>query len=468
MNVLDRDTPAQVHAHSLEILGRVGVRVETQRGRAILQEAGAQVDEVSHIVRFPKELVEEALRLAPRQFRLGGRRPDNDFLLNAGDCALMPDGGALFVFDAERGERRMATYDDFLTSTRLVDALDELELYWWMARPALDMNQPKIFLRFWRDVFGNTSKHVQDSTETPEQARWLLEILQAVFGGKKAVRKQHPFSWLICPLSPLTLEGPFMDAYLETVGWDIPLAAMPMPLMGMTAPGRLAATLLQGNCEVLAVLCLQQAASPGAPFIYAPALSAAEPHSGRFTGGAVEHALLGAAVTEMGRYYGLPVQASTGSSDIMVPGVQSAYERALNWTLPAMSWPDILVGPGLLDGATTLSIEQLMIDLEVYARLKRLRSGIDCSEPRWLEEVIEKVGPQGSYLAQRSTGQALRGGEWQLASLGFQGTYEAWKQTQPDILAEARQMAGEALAHHQPLPLDDEVVSELEKMSKRL
>jgi trimethylamine--corrinoid protein Co-methyltransferase len=419
-------------------------------------------------VSFPRELVEEALKSAPRQFSLGSRREEPGFLLNAGECGLMPDGGALFVYDAERLERRQATYEDFLLSTRLVDALDEIDLVWWMVRPALDMSHPTTFVRFWRDVFANTSKHVQDSTETPEQAGWLLEILQLIYGGKKNVRKLHPFSWLICPFSPLTIEGAYMDAYLETAGWDIPLAVMPMPLMGMTAPGRLAATLLQGNAEVLSVLCLQQAAFPGAPFIYAPALSVAEPHSGRFSGGAVEHALLGAAVTEMGRYYGLPVQASTGGSDLMVPGIQTAYERALNWTLPALAWPDILVGPGLLGGATTFSIEQLIIDLEIFDRCKRLRHGIDCSEESWLEAVIEKAGPGGSFLAQRSTSQALRGGEWQLGSMGFHGTYEVWQASQPDILAEARQKVEEALACHPPLPLEAEAVRELERLEERL
>jgi trimethylamine--corrinoid protein Co-methyltransferase len=374
----------------------------------------------------------------------------------------------LFVFDAEKNERRPATYDDLLISTRLVDALDEIELFWWMARPAMDMSQPTTFLRFWRDIFTNTAKHVQDSTETPAQTRWLLEILQIVFGSMMTVRRLHPFSWLICPLSPLTIEGLYMDAYLETLGWDIPLAAMPMPLMGMTAPGRLLATLLQGNCEVLAVLCLLQAASPGTPFIYAPAISAAEPHSGRFTGGAVEHALMAAAVTEMGRYYGLPVQACTGGSDSVAPGIQSAYERALNWSLPCLAWPDILVGPGLLDGSTTLSLEQLIIDLEVYDRCKRLRTGIDTAPDLWLEEVIEKVGPGGSFLAQRSTSQALRGGEWQLANLGFHQPYDTWQQTRPDILGEARQKANEILAQHQPLPLEEGVLKELEKLEKRL
>lgn len=97
-----------------------------------------------------------------------------------------------------------------------------------------------------------------------------------------------------------------------------------------------------------------------------------------------------------------------------------------------------------------------------------IRHGIDCIEESWLEVVIEKVGAGGSFLAQRSTSQAQRGGEWHLPSPGFQGTYEAWQQTQTDILAEARNKAEEALTKHQPLPLEDEVVRGLERLEERL
>jgi trimethylamine:corrinoid methyltransferase-like protein len=136
----------------------------------------------------------------------------------------------------------------------------------------------------------------------------------------------------------------------------------------------------------------------------------------------------------------------------------------LNWALPCLAWPDILVGPGLLDGATTFSIEQLILDLEVYQRCKRLRTGIDTAPDRWLEEVIEKVGHSGSFLAQRSTSQALRGGEWQLPALGFHDPYETWQQTRPDLLEEARQKANDHLTHHHPLPLEETVLRELDEM----
>ena len=464
LQVLSAEERAQVHARSLELLAKVGVRVETVRGREILANAGAQVDSETHIVHFPRSLVETALEQTPRQFSLGGRRPGYSLPLNAGECALLVDGGALFVYDAEQKLRRTATHADWVKATRLVDVLDEIDLYWWMVREEQSPGSQRGFVTYWRELFSLTSKHIQDSTETREQSRWLLEILQIVFGERRTVRRVHPLSFLVCPISPLTIEGAYADAYLELAGWDIPLAVMPMPLMGTTAPARAIATIVQGNCEVLAYLCLAQVASPGTPFIYAPALAVAEPHSGRYGSGAIEHALLSAAVTEMGRYYGLPVEASTGGTDHHIPSIQAGYERALNWSLPVLSWPDILVGPGLLSGSTILSFEQLIIDIEIFQRCKRMARGIDTGEGRWLDDIIARVGPGGNFLAQRSTREALRSGEWQLSELGVHAPYETWETSGKDLLVEAREKIDRALASHQPLPLDEAALRELQRI----
>jgi trimethylamine:corrinoid methyltransferase-like protein len=467
VQVLSEEERHQVHERSLKILANTGVRIESARARAIMHAAGASVDEDKHIVRIPSSLVEQALHAAPNQFSLSGRRPDRTIALNEGDCTLLSDGGALYVYDAEKGERRLATHMDWVNSTLLVDALDEIGLYWWMVQESKQTTSIGEFVSYWHEVFTYTSKHVQDSTDNPVQSRWLLEILQTVFGDQKTIRHLHPFSFLICPLSPLTIEGPYSDAYLETVGWDIPVAIMPMPLMGTTAPGSLISTIVLGNCEVLSFLCLVQAAAPGTPVIYAPSLAVAEPYSGRFGSGAVEHALLGAATTEMGRYYGLPVEASSGGTDHHIPSIQAGYERALNWMLPTLSWPDILVGPGLLSGSSVLSFEQLLIDIEVFNRCRRLHRGIECDEGKWLDCVIEKVGPGGNFLAQRSTREGMRSGEWYLSTLGYQDTYETWMATKPDILAEARQRIRHILETHRPLPLDEMVEKELKFIEKR-
>ena len=113
----------------------------------------------------------------------------------------------------------------------------------------------------------------------------------------------------------MIIEGPRTDAYLELLGWDIPVAVMPMPLMGGTGPGSLISTTVLGNSEVLAMLCLVQAGAPGTPFIYAPVLAMMNPRSGGYSGGAIEGGLLSAAAVEMARYYGLPVEATGMATD---------------------------------------------------------------------------------------------------------------------------------------------------------
>jgi trimethylamine--corrinoid protein Co-methyltransferase len=350
----------------------------------------------------------------------------------------------------------------------LIDAIDEFGAYWWMARDNNATQTMGDFVKYWRGVFTNTSKHIQDSIENPAQSKWLLEILDVVFGGRETVSRLRPVSILLCPISPLTIDGGYTDAFLETVGWDLPVAAMPMPLMGATSPGSLISTILLGNCEVLAMLCLVQAAAPGTPFLYAPALAVVEPHSWLYTGGAVEHALLGAAATEMARYYQLPVEASVGGSNQSSPGMHEAFERTLNWTLPTLAWPDLLVGPGLFSGSTVLSFEQLMIDVEIFRRCCRLHQGIESTPDKWLDSLIAQVGPGGHFISQHSTIDSLHNGEWYISSYINQDSGDRpGSVSGSDFHGEIRSKIDQVLANHQPLPLTQEINEELARIEKR-
>jgi trimethylamine--corrinoid protein Co-methyltransferase len=457
-----------VHERTLSILAKTGVQVDTARGRQILKDAGAEVDENKNIVRFPRILVEESLRSAPKAFTLGARRPGWDLHMNGGDCVLLVDGEAIFVLDRETGERRPGTFDDWLEATRLTDALDEIGVYWSMVEGSQGDETKADLVMYWRNLFRNFSKHVQDIISSPDQAPWLLEVMQVIFGNRETIRRRHPFSFLLCPQSPLIIDETYTEAYLALSGWDIPVAVMPMPVMGGTAPGSLIAATVLGNCEVLATLCLVQAAAPGTPFIYAPVLAIMDPRSGRYGGGAIEHGLLGAAATEMGRYYGLPVEASGMGTDHHVPGIQAGYERAMNGLLPVLSWPDILVGPGLLGSSMILCLEQLLIDVEVFKMYKQAQRGIVTDEGKWLEKVIDRIGPGGHFLLEDSTVASIHGGEWYVSRFGVHETFEEWEAAgKPTLLEEAREKVEQILAAHQPLPLDEEVERELDRIQKR-
>ena len=54
IQVLSEEERVRIHEASLNILENTGVRVETARGRRILEEAGAVVDDTSKVVKFPQ------------------------------------------------------------------------------------------------------------------------------------------------------------------------------------------------------------------------------------------------------------------------------------------------------------------------------------------------------------------------------------------------------------------------------
>jgi trimethylamine--corrinoid protein Co-methyltransferase len=468
LQILSDDERAQVHERSLAVLERDGMRCDTAEVRRILAEAGARVDEAGHTVRFPPELVERCLALATRTFTLGGRRPGWRFALNEGGQTLLADGGATSVFDVSGGGRRPPTRGDWLAATRLLDAFDDVGLYWCPTDYPEDYEQPGGFVRYFTDVFSTFSKHVQDSFGVPELAPWLKEVLDVVFGGRERVRESRPLSFLITPASPLTIERDYTESWLALRDYGLPVAIMPMPLQGATAPGSRLGTVLAANCETLGTLCLVQAAAPGTPVIYAPVIASMDPRTGMYAAGAIEHAVLCAAGTEMARFYGLPAESSGFCTQTYEPDIQTGWEKANGGLLAALADPDILVGPGLLGGATVLCLEQLVLDVEEWRLAQQALTGIPVREDLWLDDVLGRGGTGGSFLGERSTRANARGGEWRLSDFGVRGSHDGWQAAgAPRTLDYARERVQEILATQRSLPLDEDVSAALAALQRR-
>jgi trimethylamine--corrinoid protein Co-methyltransferase len=223
-----------------------------------------------------------------------------------------------------------------------------------------------------------------------------------------------------------------------------------------------------GNCEVLSMLCLVQAAASGTPFIYAPALAVMNPRTGMLSSGAIENGLLSSAAIEMARYYELPVEGSGGGTDTYAPGIQATLERAMNVMLPMLSWPDLIVGAGLLGGSMIISLEQLVIDAEIFRMNKQAHRGIGANENAWLEDIIQRAGPGGNFLGEKSTAVNIRSGEWLIPHLGVHKPQKTWEASgKKDILEEAREKVDTLLSEHKPLPLSPEIEKELDRIEQR-
>ncbi len=133
-----------------------------------------------------------------------------------------------------------------------------------------------------------------------------------------------------------------------------------------------------------------------------------------------------------------------------------------------LSWPDIIVGPGMLDGSMVSSLEKIVIDVETFRLARHAHRGVNTSEEYWLTDVISKVGPGGNYLCEPSTARSVRSDDWYISDFGSHESYDSWKaKGKKDVLEEALDKVDRILESHEPLPLGDDVEKELDRICKR-
>jgi trimethylamine--corrinoid protein Co-methyltransferase len=466
--VLSENEKATIHEQTLSILSKTGVRVGSEKGRRLLKEAGAGVHKNNDIVRFPANFVEASIQMAPKKFSLGARRPGWDLSMNKGECTLLLSGEGTHAIDRQSGEIRNSTFQDWVLSTQLSDFLDEIGMYWKLVETTDRGDEAVDYIDYLIHLFRNFSKHVQDSTNSVAKSQWLLEVLQVVFGSKEAIKRKKPFSFVLCPQSPLMIDETYTDAYLELGGWGIPVAIMPMPLMGATAPASLISTIIIANCEILATNCLVQASEPNTPVIYAAVSSLMDPRTGLVKSGCVEEGLISAASNEMARYYGLPSETSGLETGRFELNFQSSYETALSALLSMLSFPDIMVGAGVIGGGMVLSLEQLLIDTEIFKMCRRAHQGIASGKDQWLFDLLEQIEPGAQFIDHPTTLKAVRSDELHISRLeAFEGL-EAWRHSdKTDIVVMARTKVDQILSSYQALPLGDEVEQELQKIKNK-
>jgi trimethylamine:corrinoid methyltransferase-like protein len=462
--LLDEHEQTRVHEESVRILGEVGVRFHGDRALPMLRQAGAEVDPESGIARIPPSLLEGALATTPRSFVLGARNPAFDFRLPAPVTGYGMDGTAAFVRDFETGERRYGTQHDIELGLRVFQAAD-MGVLAWAPVAAGDTPAPSRALHEFAGMLKACSKHGQHELHRRDQVPYLASVLCAVAGGEAAVRERHEASLIYCPVAPLVHDGPMLDAYLDLGDLDVPVMIMPMPVTGTTGPAGLLANIAVANAEALSAIVVFQVAHPGRPLIYSSAVGSMDFRSGAFLGGTPEMGIQSAALTTMGRFYGLPSTAAGCTSDAHEPGPEAVIEKLVTMLPPVSAGADIIVGLGEIDGDQTMVLEQILVDNELGHLCERLFRGVSTGPGAELSEDIDEVGPGGNFLAQESTRRASRSAEFYEPALIGRLALDAWQgRGRPSMYDRARARVREILAGPVVDPLPDAVVEEVDRI----
>jgi trimethylamine--corrinoid protein Co-methyltransferase len=311
----------------------------------------------------------------------------------------------------------------------------------------------------------NTSKHIQQMTAIDGfNARGIVEMVTAVAGGADALRAHPIMSNFQCSISPLHWDGPPIDAMRIFAEAGIPVGMCSMPLAAASAPVTIAGTITIVNAEILSGIAILETMMPGAAAFYVGYPTTIDLSSGMMNPAwGHEETWAQMANTQMGRRYGLRTTATcmaTGSkwSDWQA-GVQSTLMTLGNMLMP----PDMLTGIGSLDGDNVYSHIEMVLDAEIYDIACRWVEGFKVRDEDIPVDTIVAVGPTGHFLDQEHTLTNMR--EIWRDSVMDRRSWDAWETAgRPDPTQAAEEKVRRILAEHEPEPLPEDVLRELDRI----
>jgi trimethylamine--corrinoid protein Co-methyltransferase len=464
IKTLDDQEIEKIHAATLVVLHKTGVRFPCEKALDIFAQAGADVDFKKEIVKIQPDLLMKTLAKSPAEFVMGSRgNQELDVNLDGTKIYCGTAGTGTATVDLETRKRRPSVKDDIAMMALISDYLPSISFYWPMVA-ARDCSTKIIALHELEAAFTYTEKHVHIVSCVDEKsARYAVEMAAVIAGSKERIKARPPLSLIASPISPLNHDIGVLEAALVFAGAGLPVGFAAMPVLGTTAPASIAGSLVQGNAEILSSICLLQLAYPGTPAFYPLFTAMMNPFTGGISVSSETKYLFYAVTVQLGHYYNLPVMTGYGGSDAPDPkGWNVGKDDAIDAFFSCATGPDMAPGLGLLEGYTLLYPEKLLLDDEIYQSLKFMTEGFHLSDEALAIDEIMQVGPGGHFLDRDSTLKNIRN-LWQP---GISHQWSAEKQDFFDPQEAALEKTKWILKDHKPKPLDEKAANELKRIIK--
>ncbi len=459
--VLSDDEIRQIHQATLDILTRCGVKILHRPMLQFLAEKGLAVDEAAGLVRFSRGAIEDALASMPETFEVFDRQGQFAFVLGDRQPKIAAGHNAVFWVDTETGETRPSTVADVELFARICQQLECIDMIGIPVMPQ-DVPNPKATLPYAvRAVIANSTKPIFFSTDNCKANRACIDLLQAAFPGD--LQQQVYGISQLSSTSPLYWEHGVLEAIMDTVPTGVPLAILPEPIAGFTAPFTLAGLVTMNNAECLSGLVMIQLLRPGAKFLYANSWTTFDMRRAAALVGSTETTICRIAGAQLARFYKLPCHTTAPNSDNHAHDEQNAWEKTFSQFCSVAAGNDLIVNAGMFATGMTCSHEQLLMDEEISAMSRRIAAGMAVNSETIAAELIEQVGPHGTgYLTAEHTLHWLRSAEYIEPRLSVRESRATWEaQGAKDTYQLAREKV-RSLARLKPQPLPPDTRAKLD------
>lgn len=456
----------QIDQTSRRILERVGLKILSSDGSKFLdtlEAGGAQVDRENQMVRFDQDWLDETLSEAPRRFTLYSRDGKNDLRLGEGKVYLGNGGRVFRILDMVTGGYRLTLLRDVANTATLVNNLSNITFY-VIPCQAHDIKPVNYHLLDFYYALNYTTKHVVGGCDDLHGVGQMWQLVSIIAGGEELFREKPFTSVMLNPISPLTVEESTLEILDFCVNHGIPVMWDPAPIAGATAPATLAGTLAQMHAEALAGVAIGQLFSPGAKLLYGAVPTTMDLRNMEFSMGSVEMAMMNAAAVQLAKLYDLPTYPTAGLTEAKRPDIQSGFEKTISTLMTAMAGGELIhMAAGMLDSGNSISYEQYIIDNEFTGMVRRLMSGITVNEDTTAFNVIQNVGPRGSFIAEDHTVDHMME-EFFYPDLRVRCNFDIWEENnRPDMLSRAHEQVKGILGEGVEGLLDPDVIEQIKK-----
>ncbi len=360
LNILEPDLIGRIVDEAIRVLGTHGMEIRGAGMRGRLVDAGLPQRADGRIL-FPRDVVEEALRVAPSSFvlydRSGAPRAD----LGDDRVHFIPGSSGLKVLDHRTGEARLAVSRDFAEYIRLGDGLTNIP-YLATAFSTSDI-EPQVS-DAWRLYLclTNSTKPVVSGAFTEHGVPRMAEMM-ALFREDADDLRARPMS-----IFTITATGNFRYSedscqnLIDCVEAGIPVEIVPVTLMGLIAPVTLVGATIFHTIDVLAGITMAQVVRPGAPVLFGGAPATFHMKIASSPMAAIEALQLDVAYVAVAKALGLPTQSYMALSDAKTLDAQAGAETFGSALLAALAGVNSVSGPGMLDFLLVFSLPKLVYD----------------------------------------------------------------------------------------------------------
>ncbi len=467
INVMSPDDEDRVHALSLQVLSDVGLKFLSTKTWPILEAAGCDVDRSTGIVKFPAEVVDHYLSLAPSEFEMVARNPANSLKVGGRNIHYGSAASAPNVIDMDRG-RRPGTQKDFEDLVRLNQMLGTCAFHSGHPVEPIDTHENTRHLSSmfsWQTlsdkvprIYAIGEQRVNDSLEMVRIAHGIDEDEMA-----RAPRVHASIN----VNSPLVVDEPLIEGAMLLAKAGQANIISPVAFAGAMSPITLSGSLIQCNAECIGVIAFLQMVQAGCPCFYGVLTTPIDMKSGAPAMG-VPEALTGTLSNgQMARRYGIPQRIMLGSTS-NAPDAQGAYETMFSlWAAQLCGAHWVFHAHGWMEAGLTTGFEKTVLDSEMIGMMGALRGSLDLSDADEAIAAIANVGHGGHFLGDPHT-IARYETAFHSPVISDWRPFEFWQQSgSPDASQRANTRWKELLEAYVPPAIDPSTTEQLAEFVER-